>query len=299
MSIRYSLQAQTRCSQPGDRQGLKWQRLPRPQGKGICGGFIHKSTFASIRMLEINPVREPNKPLRTTDTLQQKLGTNPSRDGSRSAWDARAADGHDPGRTETTSASSSAGCLRNTTDPTWCFHTDTLLARDAVKNPASSTAFSVKSAIRRRSDYYQYSVQVLFMKAWDNVGKYRCHITAFGPFHKCPRTRLPPFNLHGQEVVALGLCPLLWSPALGRTAHVGTVWGLKCLFSYSVNVDNPCCNKELRNLCPSLPFGSSCLELMAAVPISPCSKRPRYKISTVSQRALPGLKINSLQSSNL
>lgn len=121
MSIRYSLQAQTRCSQPGDRQGLKWQRLPRPQGKGTCGGFIHKSTFASIRMLEINPVREPNKPLRTTDTLQQKLGTNPSRDGSRSAWDARAADGHDPGRTETTSASSSAGCLRNTTDPNCVF----------------------------------------------------------------------------------------------------------------------------------------------------------------------------------
>lgn len=168
-----------------------------------------------------------------------------------------------------------------------------------LRTPLPALHFQLSQQLRRRSDYYQYSVQVLFMKACDNVGKYRCHITAFGPFHKCPRTRLPPFNLHGQEVVALGLCPLLWSPALGRTAHVGTVWGLKCLFFYSVNVDNPCCNKELRNLCPSLPFGSSCLELMAAVPISPCSKRPRYKISTVSQRALPGLKINSLQSSNL
>lgn len=216
-------------------------------------------------MLEINPVREPNEPLRTTDTLQQKLGTNPSRDGSCSARDgAGAADGNDPGRTETTSASSSAGCLQNTSGPTWCFHPDTLLTRDAVKNPASSTAFSVKSAIRRRSDYYQYSVQVFLIKTWDNMGKYRCHITAFPLFHKCPRTRLPPFNLHGWEVVTLGLCPLLWIPELGRTAHVGTVWGLKCPFSYSVNVDNPCFNKELRNLCPSLPFGFSCLELMAA-----------------------------------
>lgn len=55
-------------------------------------------------MLEINAVSKPNKPLKTTGTLQQKLGNIPSRDGSCSARDnARAADGHVTGRTETIS----------------------------------------------------------------------------------------------------------------------------------------------------------------------------------------------------